>query len=167
MERSNGLSKCAGQSLELLRSSTFRQFARSLVRLRKSLFGCCPWIDIVRVVGDAGCERAWDVSGSSFWLDPTPDAIRYVRFASTVASGHATLATKRALPLTWAGLPPAGSHQLAWRTHSITSSATLRTVGGNSMPSAWAVMRFTTRSNLVGCSTGISPGFAPRRILST
>src|SRR5215469_18182340 len=123
MERSNGLSKCAGQSLELLRSSTFRQFARSLVRLRKSLFGCCPWIDIVRVVGDAGCERAWDVSGSSFWLDPTPDAIRYVRFASTVASGHATLATKRALPLTWAGLPPAGSHQLAWRTHSITSSA--------------------------------------------
>src|SRR5437016_1037929 len=24
-----------------------------------------------------------------------------------------------------------------------------------------------TRSNLVGCSTGISPGFAPRRILST
>ncbi len=29
------------------------------------------------------------------------------------------------------------------------------------MPSAWAVIRFTTRSNLVGCSTGISAGFAP------
>src|SRR5262249_22813978 len=38
---------------------------------------------------------------------------RCVRFASTVASGHATLTTKRALPLTWAGLSPAGSHQLA------------------------------------------------------
>jgi hypothetical protein len=38
---------------------------------------------------------------------------RCVRFATTVASGHATLATKRMLPLTWAGLPPAGSHQLA------------------------------------------------------
>src|SRR5437870_12188762 len=38
---------------------------------------------------------------------------RCVRFATAVASGHATLATKRALPLTWAGLSPAGSHQLA------------------------------------------------------
>src|SRR3989440_13089200 len=36
-----------------------------------------------------------------------------VRFATTVASGHATLATKRTLPLTWTGLSPAGSHQLA------------------------------------------------------
>src|SRR5437660_7367846 len=36
-----------------------------------------------------------------------------VRFATTVASGHATLATKRMLLLTWAGLSPAGSHQLA------------------------------------------------------
>jgi DNA-binding transcriptional LysR family regulator len=34
-------------------------------------------------------------------------------------------------------------------------------------PSAFAVVRFTTRSNRVGCSTGMSPGFAPRRILST
>src|SRR5215472_9349065 len=74
MERSNGLSKCAGQSLELLRSSTFRQFATSLVRLRKSLFGCCPWIDIVSVVGDAECERAWDVSGSSFGSIPKAPA---------------------------------------------------------------------------------------------
>ena len=37
---------------------------------------------------------------------------RCVRFATTVARGHATLATKRTLLLTWAGLPPAGSHQL-------------------------------------------------------
>src|SRR5262249_826032 len=37
---------------------------------------------------------------------------RCVRFATTVASGHATLATKRTLLLTWAGLAPAGSHQL-------------------------------------------------------
>src|SRR6266542_4149422 len=39
------------------------------------------------------------------WLNPTPHA-------TTVASGHATLATKRTLLLTWAGLAPAGSHQL-------------------------------------------------------
>ena len=37
---------------------------------------------------------------------------RCVRFATTVASGHATLATKRTLLLTWTGLPPAGSYQL-------------------------------------------------------
>ena len=37
---------------------------------------------------------------------------RCVRFATTVASGHVTLATKRTLLLTWTGLPPAGSRQL-------------------------------------------------------
>src|ERR1700756_4688635 len=36
---------------------------------------------------------------------------RCVRFAANVAVDHATLATKRTLLLTWAGLPPAGSHQ--------------------------------------------------------
>src|SRR5262249_55480275 len=38
--------------------------------------------------------------------------------------------------------------------HSITSSATLRSVGGDSIPRAWAVMRLTTRSDLVGCPPG-------------
>jgi len=36
-----------------------------------------------------------------------------------------------------------------------------------SRPSALAVIRLMTRSNLVGCSTGKSAGFAPRKILST
>ena len=34
------------------------------------------------------------------------------------------------------------------------------------MPSALAVLRFTTSSNLVGCSTGRSEGFAPLKIVS-
>src|SRR5262245_65008113 len=51
--------------------------------------------------------------------------------------------------------------------HSITSSARPRNDPGIVRPSALAVVRFTTRSNLVGCSPGMSPGFAPRRILST
>jgi hypothetical protein len=89
------------------------------------------------------------------------------RFAATVAGDHATLATKRALPLTWAGLPPAGSHQLAWRTHSITSSALSRIDCGTVRPSALAVLRFTTNSNFVGSWTGSSVGFAPRRMRST
>src|SRR5262249_14368220 len=51
--------------------------------------------------------------------------------------------------------------------HSITSSAVARSVSGMVRPSAFAVFRLMTRSNLVGCSTGISAGFVPRRILST
>src|SRR5262249_17620125 len=51
--------------------------------------------------------------------------------------------------------------------HSITSSARARSVGGTSRPSALAVVRLMRRSNLVGCSTGISAGFAPRKILLT
>src|SRR5262249_5506510 len=49
--------------------------------------------------------------------------------------------------------------------HSITSSARASSVGGTSMPSARAVCRLITNSNLVGCTTGKSPGLAPLRIL--
>src|SRR5262249_42819373 len=51
--------------------------------------------------------------------------------------------------------------------HSITSSARASSVAGMLRPSAFAVIRFTIRSNLVGCWTGRSVGLAPRRILST
>src|SRR5262249_5942393 len=51
--------------------------------------------------------------------------------------------------------------------HSITSSARASSVDGTSRPRAFAVVTLMTRSNLVGCSTGSSPGLAPRRILST
>jgi anti-sigma-K factor RskA len=51
--------------------------------------------------------------------------------------------------------------------HSITSSARVSMVGEISRPMAFAVLRLITISNLVGCSTGRSPGFAPRTILST
>src|ERR1700732_3911407 len=52
-------------------------------------------------------------------------------------------------------------------SHSINSSARRRSGSGIVRPRSWAVVRLMTRSNLVGCSTGRSPGFAPRRILST
>src|SRR6516162_1506279 len=51
--------------------------------------------------------------------------------------------------------------------YSITSSARARSACGSVRPSALAVTKFTMRSNFVGCSTGMSAGFAPRRILST
>src|SRR5439155_20592272 len=49
--------------------------------------------------------------------------------------------------------------------HSITSSARASSIGGTSIPSALADLRLMTSVNLVGCSTGRSPGFAPLRIL--
>src|SRR5262249_11926499 len=49
--------------------------------------------------------------------------------------------------------------------HSITSSASASSLSGIWRPSALAVLRLITNSNLVGCSTGNSAGFAPLRIL--
>src|SRR6516225_3055491 len=51
--------------------------------------------------------------------------------------------------------------------HSITSSARCCRNQGTSSPSALAVLRFITSSNFVGCSTGISAGFPPCKILTT
>src|SRR5262245_38391659 len=50
------------------------------------------------------------------------------------------------------------------RGHSITSSALACKVNGTARPSALAVFKFTTSSNLVGCMTGISSGRTPLRI---
>ena len=43
----------------------------------------------------------------------------------------------------------------------MTSSAWARMDGGIVSPSAWAVLRLITSSNLVGCWTGRSAGLAP------
>jgi hypothetical protein len=53
------------------------------------------------------------------------------------------------------------------RTHSITSSARASSMAGTSRPRAFAVLRLTARTILVGNSSGRSPGAMPRRILST
>src|SRR5215472_16835712 len=48
--------------------------------------------------------------------------------------------------------------------HSMTSSARARIDGGTVRPSALAVLKLTTSSNIVGCWTGRSAGFTPARI---
>src|SRR6516162_4577187 len=48
--------------------------------------------------------------------------------------------------------------------HSITSSARAERPGGTSRPSALAVFRLSTNSNVVDCTTGRSAGFSPFRI---
>src|SRR5215831_6576479 len=101
------------------------------------------------------------------WLNPTPHAIAV--YASQPLS---PVATQHSLPSGRYSLLGPDFHRLdrtsfAWRTHSITSSARNRRVGGIVMPSALAVFRLTASSNFDGCSIGRSAGFAPRRTLST
>ena len=52
-------------------------------------------------------------------------------------------------------------------SYSITLSARASNSGEMLRPSALAALRLMTRSNLVGCCIGSSPGLAPWRILST
>src|SRR5262249_33154619 len=51
--------------------------------------------------------------------------------------------------------------------HSITSSAVESNDGGTVRPSALAVLRLMTSSNLFGACTGRSAGFSPRSMRST
>jgi hypothetical protein len=53
-----------------------------------------------------------------------------------------------------------------FQAYSITSSVRKRKDSGTVSPSALAVLRLTTRLNLTGCSTGMSAGFAPRKIFN-
>jgi hypothetical protein len=57
-----------------------------------------------------------------------------------------------------------GGGQAGAQLYSITSSARRRNDSGIVSPSAFAVLRLTTNSNLVGCTTGRSAGFSPLRI---
>jgi hypothetical protein len=63
--------------------------------------------------------------------------------------------------------PAADTSALREFPYSITSSACAISVAGTVRPSALAVLRLMTNSNLVGCWTGKSEGLAPLRILST
>jgi hypothetical protein len=63
---------------------------------------------------------------------------------------------------------PAGAMSGSRRLdYSTTSSARATKTYGIVRPRVLAVFRFTTKSNLVGCSTGVSAGFAPFKTLST
>src|SRR5262249_41202154 len=53
------------------------------------------------------------------------------------------------------------------RGHSMTSSAATSRPGGTVKPSAFAVFKLMTVSNLVGACTGRSAGLSPRKIRST
>src|SRR5690242_8513727 len=97
------------------------------------------------------------------------------------ALGRVLTAADRPQPVIRGGSEISGKRTLNGRTerisvdgeqqnepgYRITSSARSRMDSGMVMSSALAVFRLTTKSNLVGCSIGKSPGLAPFRILST
>jgi hypothetical protein len=101
-------------------------------------------------------------------LRPAPDcrprrALLHLSYSSAPLHAHGAFVTHapvRPLPRAsrWASVGLKSGH-------SITSSARARINGGIVRPSALAVLRLTTSSNVVGCWTGRSAGFSPFRIL--
>src|SRR5437773_6686072 len=98
------------------------------------------------------------------WLNPTPHAI-----AVYASSPLSSVATQHSLPSGRYSLLGPDFHRLdrtslRLRTRSITSWARADSIGGTTMPRAFAVVRLMTNSNLVDCITGRSAGFSPFRI---
>ena len=62
---------------------------------------------------------------------------------------------------------PEQVQQTEQAAYSITSSASCMNASESARPSAFAVLRLTTSSYLVGSSTGRLAGFAPFKILTT
>ena len=102
------------------------------------------------------------------WRCPT--GVRLPRAGRAVVS-YAIIGVPRGQPVLPWGRNARRAHRAVGgsviATQRITSSAWKRNSGGMVRPSASAVFRLRTSSNLIGCSTGRSPGFAPRKILST
>ena len=108
-----------------------------------------------------GCELS-DAAGSSTRLKGDPQERR----GRGPRAGAAPLATTSPAQTT-DGATPALAQQAAVSGHWLTWSARARIDDGRVTPSAFAVLRFTASSKIVGCSTGSSAGLAPLRIRST
>src|SRR5262244_2399019 len=95
------------------------------------------------------------------WLNPTPHAIAV--YASQPTS---PLTTQHSLPSGRYSLLGPDFHRLdrtsfAWRTHSITSSASESKLSEIVTPSDLAVFKLITNWNLTVSITGRSAGFTP------
>ena len=122
------------------------------------------------------------------WLAGGPKASPSVtmRLAAPSETARVSRAPRPALgqTATWqqvratSALPPQSGHALTRlarqfraitgsNNHSMTSSAVERSLSGTVRPSAFAVLRLTISSYLLGACTGSSLGFSPRSIRST
>ncbi len=97
----------------------------------------------------------------------TPQFTGRQQEAKPAVDAPVQLKVGRRLIQTDSAAPRNGPFRIPSAVHRITSSAISKTDCGIVSPMAWAVLRLTTNSNLVGCSMGKSPGFMPLRILST
>src|SRR6266571_4478654 len=118
------------------------------------------------VTYDLPLHEVWSVLGSNAALQARGAA------AATQERRLFPVACKRWLgwgdPVSCGWGAPGLAHSRALAPfYSITSSAKMRSVGGNVIPSACAVLRLRTSSNFMGCSTGRSAGLVPLRRRST
>jgi hypothetical protein len=132
-----------------------RMLERGPVRLKKPLSASGQGQTLVTTMGqlDLFLEQ-FDADEMATYGLVLEENLRDVRTLSTccarAARGHAAA--------------PPSSVMNSCRFHSITSSARASSVGGTSTPSALAVGRLMTSSNLVGWTTGRSAGFSPLRM---
>jgi hypothetical protein len=141
-----------------------RRTPRPIPHRARCTAGALPTaISCLGTFSDAGRHSAWIVSQRPVlkqvlpWRSPNSAAEIDPEPTSAV---HRSTSEPRAQPLEAGG----SENRYAQFDYSITSSACSRIDCGTVKPSALAVLRFTTISNLVGNGTGRSPGFAPRRM---
>lgn len=92
---------------------------------------------------------------------------RLVASATTSSNPSACAAFATSARSTSVSVPWRRPLKLLLKNHSIISVTRTKNDSGMVKPSAFAVVLLKTRSNLNGCSMGMSAGFEPRRILST
>ena len=100
---------------------------------------------------------------SNWMLRPSvqPSCCRAARNDSDAPHPLALLRARRERPR---GCRAAEQRDEVAALHSITSSASASNLSGISTPSALAVLTLITSWNLVGSTTGRSPGFSPLRM---
>jgi hypothetical protein len=120
-------------------------------------------------------EAAGRHAGRSLQVYQDEDGMVVVRGRLEPETGavlvRALEAAREALPASPAGPSsrgrlPTTAEAGSFPHYLMSSSARASTEGGIVRPRTFAVFRLTINSNLVGCSTGRSPGLAPLRILS-
>ena len=140
---------------------------------------------------NTAADKVFRQTGQAIVLAPSPTKFDRYIFAFDIAGFIQSLAERGQIGHVALGRPdaeiPDHRHRLLLRArnerpcrcraakhgdelaavHSITSSASESMLSGILTPRAFAVLRLMTNSNLVGCSTGKSPGFSPLRMRPT
>jgi ABC transporter substrate binding protein len=116
-------------------------------------------VDVLVIEGNAGINAGRNATKTiPIVMAPSGDPLGAGFVASLARPGGNSLGTV-SLNI-WNILPDSTGYSITWSARCSSDCGIVR-------PRAFAVLRLNTSSNLVGCSTGRSAGFAPFRILST